>query len=192
MFIVVGYYTKDTLYEQQAERFMASLLEYKIPCHVKAIDNLGDWHKNTSYKPTFIRECMAIFPDLDIVYVDCDAEFMSYPDLFDTLDCNIAVHYFDRKHHGRHCSGFEILSGTIFLKNNNEMRALVEKWEARCKHRPYIWDQKNLAAVIGKDYYNLPEEYCTINITMGHVKEPVIVHYQASRLVRANKMKLVL
>ena len=189
-FIVVAYYTVDTIYEMHVERLKESLLKFNIPHHVVGIENRGDWYKNTCYKPTFIKEMMEKFPGLDIVYVDADARFKAYPQLFEELKCDVAVHNFDRRHHKtKGVSGFEILSGTIFFRNCPEVMYIVYRWETECAKRPRVWDQKSLARVIG-DYHNLPEEYCTIFDTMRHVKEPVIVHYQASRQVRKNKGRL--
>jgi len=186
--IVIGYFTKNTFYEKHAGVFIKSLERLNIPYHVEGVDNLGSWHKNTSYKPTFIKQMLKKFPDKNIVYVDCDAEFMEYPVLFDELDCDIAVHNFDRRYHPNiKTEAWEILSGTIFLRNNETVYALVEKWERKCQDAPMTWDQKHLAKLIGINYYDLPGEYCKIYNLMKHIKNPVIVHYQASRTVRKRK-----
>ncbi len=190
MFIVCAYYTVDTMYEQLVVRLKNSLEKFNIPNHIQPITNLGDWHLNTSYKPTFLLEMLNKFPGRDIIYIDADAEFMAYPKLFEHLGCKIGVHYFDRSYHGRRQTGFEVLSGTIFLKNCDQVKEMVHKWEKECTRRPYTWDQKSLEKVLSGNFLNLPEEYCTIFDTMKHVKEPVVVHYQASRTVRENKGNL--
>ena len=191
-FIIVAYYTKETLYEAHAERLKASLIKYGIPHHIKPIDNLGNWHLNTAHKPTFLLEMMERFPQQSIVYVDCDAIFSQYPVLFDVLDCNVAAHWFDRTQHIKSSAkGFELLSGTIFFKNVEDVRNLVRRWEEKCSKSPYIWDQKHLEALVGEDFFPLPSEYCKIFDTMHRVEEPVITHYQASRTVRRNKGCLI-
>jgi len=189
-FIIVGYYTRNTLYEKQAKKFIVSLKRFDIPYYVEGIDNLGDWYKNCNYKPVFIKKMLLKFPKLNIVYVDVDARFLKYPILFETLDCDIAVHNFDRSAYGKHAKGFEILSGTVFLKNNKEVYKLVEEWERKCKEFPHDWEQRSLQKVLHGRFYNLPPEYCTIIDTMSFVKEPVIVHNQVSRRVRKNRGNL--
>ena len=190
-FVVVGYYTRDTLYEGWARAFVESLKKFSIPYYVEAIANLGDWYSNTHYKPTFIKKMLKKFPEANVVYVDCDAKFFAYPTLFEELSCDIGVHYFDRSLHGnKRLSGFEVLSGTIFLENSEEVYDLVSKWGQQCRRQPFIWDQKALEIILEGKFYNLPEEYCTIFDIMKHVKKPVIVHYQASREVRKNKGRL--
>lgn len=192
-FLVVGYYTRNTLYEDMAKVFVESLKKFNIVYHIQAIEDLGDWHLNTSYKPTFLREMLDTF-DQDIVYVDVDAEFFRYPYLFNEINYNIAVHYFNKELHRTvnkrsRVTGYEVLSGTVFLKNCEATKLIVENWERECKKFPYTWDQVSLAKVIGTDFYNLPEEYCTIFDVMSHVRLPVIKHYQASRVMRRMKQR---
>ena len=195
-YVVVAYYTYDTLYEDKVKTLQASLESFAIPNVIEGISNLGSWNKNTCHKPTFIKHMMIKYRDKNIVYVDCDAEFFRYPILFDTLDCNIGVHVFDRLLYRRKgVEGTEVLSGTIFLKNNQEVFDLVSNWEAECKRNPSVWDQKSLQKILRKKgdnyYYNLPPEYCKIFDRMTDVSDPVIVHYQCSRIVRKNKGSLI-
>ncbi len=184
-FIVVGYYTLDTAYEDLAKTFIESLVRFNIPYHVEGIDCLGHWYRNTGYKPTFLKRMMKKFPTKNIVYVDVDTAFFGYPDLFEQLDCEVGVHHFDRSYHKRNnVQGFEVLSGTIFLKNTKKVLDLVDRWARECKLRPYIWDQKSLERILEGKFYNLPGEYCAIFDLMEHIKHPIIVHYQASRQIR--------
>ena len=187
-FIVVGYYSKDELYTNYAQRFIDSMEKFNILHYLEAIDSLGNWHKNTGYKPTFIKRMMKKFPNFNIVYNDVDAEFEAYPELFNELDCGIAVYNFDRRHHRNiKQESYEILSGTIFLKNVSSVFELVEKWEEECKKRPMVWDQKSLEKILQGNFYNLPPQYCTIFDVMKKVKNRVVVHYQASREMRKRK-----
>ena len=130
------------------------------------------------------------FPDLNIIYVDCDAEFFAFPELFYTFVGNVGVYLFDRSCYSVSAKGFEVLSGTIFLRNNVEVKQMVEDWEAECKNNPNVWDQKSLQKVLGDNYEKLPGEYCKIFDRMEWITSPVIIHYQASREVRKNGMKI--
>ena len=190
-FIVVGYYTADTVYENHAKVFIKSLKQYNILHYVERVKNLGSWHKNTGYKATFLKRMLLKFPDMNIVYVDVDAAFLKYPKLFETLDCDIAVYELDReKCYGKNQKGKEVLSGTIFLRNNKKVFDIVERWEKECQNNPKIWDQKSLQKVLNKNFEKLPGEYCKIFNRMPWIRNPVIVHYQASRGIRKNKWKL--
>ena len=189
-FIVIAYYTLGTLYEEHAKKLERSLIFHHIPCQIQGVENLGSWHKNVNYKPTFIKEMMELHRPRSVVYVDVDAEFMQYPTLFEQLNCEIAVHEFDRSWYNPKFKGTEILSGTIFLSNNDTTRSLVDEWEKMCQDNPRDWDQRSLAKVLSNNFYRLPENYCCIFDTMKSVENKVIVHYQASRTVRRNGMKL--
>lgn len=187
-FIIVGYYTRNTIYQEKAEEFRDSMLHHNIPFYIEGIDNLGDWWKNTNYKPTFLREMLDRFYPKSIVYVDCDAKFFGFPTLFEDLYSNpvvnVGVHLFDRSCYKRSQHGFEVLSGTIFLKNNSIVRGLVDEWVEECRNNPRKWDQKSLEKVLNGDFYRLPGEYCKIFDKMEDITKPIIVHYQASRQVR--------
>lgn len=190
--IVVAYYTKDTLYEKQSETLIQSLERFHIPYDVQAVPNLGSWNKNTAYKPTFLKGMIEKHASKSIVYVDCDAEFLRYPELFDTLTCDIAVHLLDRKCYGDQYSGFELLSGTIWLANNDNVSVILDNWEKECSKNHMIWDQRCLEKVlrIRGHVDTLPADYCKIFDRNQDAPDPVIVHYQASRIVRKNRGKL--
>ena len=187
--IVVGYFTRDTLYVRKAKTLISTFGFNKILYYIEPIDNLGSWHKNTNYKPTFLKKMLINFRGMDIIYVDVDARFLRYPSLFDEFDCDIAVHEFDRSNWPRG-GGKEVLSGTIFLRNNERVFSLVERWEEQCKKNPGTWDQKSLEKILAGNFYRLPGEYCKIFGLMNEVEDPVIIHYQASRRVRQNKGRL--
>lgn len=190
--MIVSYYTFNTLYDKLARRLIASLKLHKILHHVVGVPNLKTWYKNTCYKPTFLLEMLNTFANTDIVWVDCDAEVKSYPIWFNSTDCDIAVHEFERGLYQPHFkrSPKEILSGTIYLRNNEKVHRIVYEWEKECQSNPLTWDQKSLAKVLKDDFQQLPAEYCCIDKTMRKIKHPVIVHYQASRQVRKNHGRL--
>jgi hypothetical protein len=194
-FIVVAYYTLNTLYETKAEMLRRTLERHGIPHYIQGVDNLGDWFANTSYKPTFLKSMLAKFPECDIVYVDVDAEFTKYPSLFDTLGnqmkTDIAVYVFDRSCYNKSRGGTEVLSGTIYLKNTPGAKKIIEDWEKRTQSHKSEWDQKSLEYILKGRFDLLPGSYCKIFDRMDEIKNPVIVHYQASRIVRKNKGKLV-
>ena len=187
--IVVGYFTKNTLYEARVKNLITTLNLNKILHYIQPIDNLGSWYKNTNYKPAFLKGMLKEFQGLDVIYVDVDARFMGYPILFDTLDCDIAVHEFDRSNWPRG-GGTEVLSGTIFLRNNERVFNLVERWEEQCRKNPKVWDQKSLEKILAGNFYRLPGEYCCIFKVMRSIKDTIIIQYQASRNVRKNKGRL--
>jgi hypothetical protein len=183
-YLIVSYYTNNTLYEQEAQKFILSLKKFAIPYYVEGVENLGSWQKNTSYKPTFIKKMLLKFPESSIVWVDCDAQFFAYPTLFDNLSCDVAIYVYDGKEYKHKNWIPELLSGTVYFRNCPKVLDFVEQWEKLCREHFGVWDQKHLASVLKNDFELLPGEYCKIVDKMQYIKNPVIVHYQASRIVR--------
>jgi hypothetical protein len=193
-YIVVAYYTVGTLYEAKAKILQRSLERFDVPYYIEAVPNLGTWHLNTSFKPTFLKSMFNKF-DEDLVYVDVDAEFQRYPDLFDTLGSamnhSIAAYVFDRSCYKRSVGGFELLSGTLYITHTPNSYKVLEEWEDRTQRFTTEWDQKSLEFVLDGDFDLLPGEYCKIFDRMETVTDPVIVHFQASREVRKHRGNLV-
>jgi hypothetical protein len=187
---VVGYYTINSFYEEEAKRLIPSLQKFGIPYYIEPIESKGDWYSNTQYKPDFLKRMLTKFAPKSLIYVDIDAEFLQFPALFDQLDekpdVHIGVHMLDHSKRGRSLVGLEMLSGTIFLRNSSLVHQLVDAWIQKCiQGKPHIWDQVALQQAIGSiPFFTLPEEYCTIFDYMSDVKNPVIKHYQASRRCR--------
>jgi len=180
-FIVVSYYTKE--YENEAKKLIASLEKFKLHYDVELIDGLGSWQKNTQYKPKFCKKMLEKH-QRPIVYLDADAEVKQYPDLFNRLDCDIAVHYRNSE---------ELLSGTLYLDNIATTKAIIEDWVREIERNPNIWEQACLARVLERYLLDkalvmeqLPPEYCCIFDLMSGVKNPVIVQHQASRKLKEN------
>jgi len=189
-FIVVAYYTEGTLYEQESLRLRDSLYRFSIPHRIQPVLNLGDWNKNTSFKPDFVLSMLERYSGINVAYVDADAEFKRFPKLFwtlpDQMKTDIAVYVFDRGEYTKSPKGTEVLSGTVFFKNTLTARDVVVRWKDRTQSHLSEWDQKSLEISLAGQYDLLPPEYCKIFDRMAFVKDPVIVHYQASRRVRRN------
>lgn len=193
-FLVIAYYTTGNPYQTLSENLRKSCKEFNLPLFLKPIEDLGSWESNTHYKANFIKECLDRFSE-DLVYVDVDAEFKRYPDLFESLDCDIAY----RTENFRWRKN-EALSGTIFIRNNSNTKSLIDLWisinEANPAKRinPETWEQANMQRAVQQtpeiSYKNLPPEYTYI---FDHTRSmypgisPVIEHYQASRKSTTNK-----
>lgn len=187
-FLVIAYYTLGNQYESLSENLKKSCKDFNLPLFLKPIEDLGSWSKNTHYKANFIQECLERF-NQNLLYVDVDAVFRSYPSLFEDIDCDIAY----RTENFRWRAN-EALSGTIFLSNNDKVKSFVNLWiemndkTPAIKIKPETWEQANMQKALlkngGLKYYNLPPQYTYI---FDHTKSmypditPVIEHFQASR-----------
>ncbi len=190
--IIISYYTSN--YKEVAYKYLIPSV-INLNHYIVEVPNQGDWHKNTNYKPIFIKECLEKFKE-NLVWIDSDAIINSNPIYFDQLDnssIDFAYHLLNwETHYGRLTDKgkFEFLSGTLYFKNNEKIKILVDKWIELSK--TISPDQKSLEFAI-KTYNNintiiLPREYCYIetlpdgNKPFLIVENPIISHYQASRI----------
>ena len=185
--IITSYYTKGTAYEAQVEYLKTTLKRFNLDNDVVGIKDQGSWHKNTYYKPNFILSMMHKHKGHPMVFVDADAKIRANPVLFNDLDCDFACHFKLDK---------ELLSGTLYFKNNQKSRWLVKKWiEENEKHPATHMPQKNLRAVFDKHkdeikWEKLPVEYCMIYDSSARYKvNPVVEHFQLSRQHKDSKKK---
>jgi hypothetical protein len=176
MFRIVSMYTKNTEYHTEAQRLYKSLAKHRIPHVIYECESTGSWEKNCQLKACAILEALEK-NDCAIVWTDADSEIIRYPSLFDELSCDIALHKI----------GTEYLSGTVYFANNETVKGVVREW-VEVNKRNLEWDQKNLQFVLSRnkiDLAFLPSEYCKIfDRRSQQCKEPVIVHYQASRRLK--------
>lgn len=190
--LVVGYYTLNTPYEQEAAKLKASCERFNIIYDIVGVPNLGNWQANTRFKAKFMLDMLSKHPTKRLLYVDCDAIFHSIPKLFINYSADVAVRFQDFNYRQNEC-----LSGTIYMENNLKTRKMCELWASKnISEGPQAktFEQWNLGAVIeemGKTdnliCKNLPPEYTFIFDTMKRIYPnavPVIEHFQASRKLK--------
>jgi len=189
--MVVGFYTKGTLYETEAQKTIASCKQFKLNHDIVGVQDFGGWQANTRYKAAFMREMLDKHRDKRLLYVDCDAIIRKSPDLFKDYGCDIAVRWQDFRWRKNEC-----LSGTIYMENNEKTRELCDRWIKINSDDPdqvKNIEQWNLDKIItqmkpeGLSVKCLPPEYTFIFDHMKRIyraAEPVIEHFQASRKAR--------
>jgi len=178
---VIGYYTKDTPYEQDMKVLRLSLDAYSIPHNLIGIDDRGGWQENTTYKPYFVRDMLDVATG-PVVYIDVDAFVLGPLTLLEQLSCSIAACVF----------GSEMLSGTLYLRPDDTTRRIVDRWieltelypETLPDGRP-AWDQRTLKMAVAEctvpdAFVRLPHEYAYIvgltPLQYQLENAPVIVH----------------
>jgi len=185
-FVVVSYYTISTIYEREIRRLLSSVQLFGLPYCIKSYSSFANWYEGIQFKPVFLLKMLDKFPKTNLVYVDADSKFLRFPTLFSQLmdekDVNIGIHQQD--------SSKELLTNTLFLKNNKIVRDILTRWVDSCSRCGSVWDTVSLKRALGKvSYYPLPEEYCVLDKNESKVNEPVICHYQISQIqhIRENR-----
>jgi hypothetical protein len=191
--MVVGYYTLNTPYEEEAQNLIRSLNKLGVNHDVIGVKTLGNWQANTRFKAGFMLDMLTKWPNHRLLYVDCDAVVHRMPNLFKKYKCDIAVRWQDFRWRKNEC-----LSGTIYMENNERTKRICELWRdinVKEGNKSTRMEQWNLDTVINqmKDedpqftYKNLPPEYTMIFDSMRGMYPnivPVIEHFQASRRFR--------
>jgi len=181
-YIAVGYYTEDTSYAVEIKNLEKSLQHFNIPMDLVPISTQGSWQANTQYKAYFIKQMLIRHYPKDILYLDADAQVQQYPSLFDHVDFDLGVFYWETPTHPS-----ELISSTLYFANNAKISELVERWIDCCLNNIHVWDQQVLQYIIeeSKDLalriHRLPPTYCQIFDLMRDVGKPVIEQFQASR-----------
>lgn len=183
--IVVGYYTENTPYENEADVLKLSLEPHGYEHDIEAVPNLGSWQKNTQYKARVILNFLNRYAGKPILYLDVDAIMVSAPVFLDDLESTAdiaAVHFADST---------ELLSGTVYFSGSPICTTVAEKWIAlnkkypkRLPNRLPAWDQRTLKMAIDDTpecrYLELPQEYTYITeLTPRRIPgigAPVILH----------------
>lgn len=186
--IATSFYTFGTLYEREVRRLSDSLNRVGIAHHVAAIADLGSWVANTHYTPTHLLRVMAQYPNDPLLYLDADAYVWRYPELLDSLDADIAVHY--RR-------GRELLNGTLYIAPTDAARKCIQRYATLVEANPDSRDEQAfLAQAIAETQprvFRLPPSYCWIHDVMmeelaNEGFAPVIEHLQASREVTGSQL----
>lgn len=195
--IVSAFCTADTPYELiLSTQLLPSLDKFGLKYHIEVVENQGSWLKNVAQKPLTILHTMEKYPSYNIVALDADSEVLEFPKLFNEIpeECDIALHTLDWDSwykNGSHV--MEILSGTLWIRNNEKMRGFVKEWYLLAEGS-HTWEQKVLSKLIEerKDIkvFPLPISYCWI-ATLPDGKPPhiqcddiIVRHNQASRVMK--------
>ncbi len=194
-YVVVSYYTTGTGYEQEIKTLRASLQRYRLPREIFVYEPAGTWRANLNFKSECILRAMDLHPHQDIVFVDADAVIRQYPLLFNELsrrhDFDISACFF--KYRPESGDVDELLSGTLWIQNNDAGRKVVEKWHEIGLSRPDVRHQMCLKMAIAElqkggesiRVYRHPFAYtCIFDYRAASATEPVIEHFQASRRLR--------
>ena len=164
-------------YAEHAAELVATLDRFGLRHDVRGLPDAGAWALNCGRKASYLLQMRADHPGESLVWVDADARVRRDPDLFRSLDCDLAAHW---------RNGVELLSGTLYIGERETAGELLEAWRDECTANPTEWDQRCLARVLDSKRWRvqtLPAEYTAI-FDAGMCEHPVIEHLQASRKLR--------
>ena len=174
---IIGYYTANTPYEVEAKQFTDSLQHYHLAYKLYRVESKASWELNCGQKPHIILQALDELQS-DLLYLDVDARIMRDPP-FDEIQ--------------KHKLGFcvwtrplwrkELLSGTIYVPNNELSRELLRHWIEEQAKQPKRWDQRVLQQIYELyPHYLMPLNWVAIEGNRWlKALNPIILHTQASR-----------
>jgi len=194
--IYVSYATSGAYEKVMTMYLHPSLHNFNLKHDIEIVNDLGNWDANTHIKAKFLKQ-MLIKHKCPIVFIDADGVIMQEPQLFNTLNCDIGLHKLDwyfHWHKQRNNPKREYLSGTLYLNYNDKVLEFLDKWILANNNHPEIIEQSLMQIELDKsglDVYDLPPAYCAIIGFDGSIprfylggKEPVVLHYQVSRVYK--------
>lgn len=191
----IGYfYSEGSPYKQVGIDYLEKSLEkFSVKCIITKTQNFGNWQRNVAEKPKAILEQLnSLNRDESLVFLDADATVERWPSLFEQIpeEYDIAFHMLNWKTwYGYDTEFFELLSGTMFFRNNDKVKNLCREWHDQAI-KSGEWEQKVLTRVLNNhklSVWELPLEYTYIISRPGEleplhkIKEPIIIHHQVSR-----------
>jgi len=174
--IVVGYYTSNTPYEQEAHELAANMEQYGLKYRLYSVESKLFWTYNCAMKPEFILKGLDELQE-NILYTDVDSRFLRTPP-FHEIEKDIPGFCI--------CSPYgkkELISATMYFPNNELSRKILRHWSEEQQKDLGVWDQRVLESIIDNyDYFVMDEAWLKIydneNYSGG---VPIVEHYQASR-----------
>lgn len=173
--IVVSFFTEE--YNNHAYKLFRSIRKFGLEHEIHKVNKFKSWTIGTQYKAIFLQQMLERFPGRNLLWIDADGIIKQYPTLFDNFEGDLGVHF---------RNGSELLSGTIYLKNNSKVKSLINKWIFNNNTDQNKWDQRGLQEALSGwngTVVNIPAEYTKIFDLMSGTA--VIEHFQASREVRS-------
>ena len=134
--IVVSFYTKDTIYEQEAMKLMASLQALNMDYDVQGIESRGNWRANVGYKPEFLLQMLDRHKQ-PIMWMDVDDTMVKRPETLLKTKCDIAF-VFVYEYFGLQVPGPS--TAILYFANNGVAKGILKDWIALERELDYNSD----------------------------------------------------
>ena len=185
--LIVSFYTDE--YEDAAKAMEQTAIKFGLETDIVKVKKTGTWLQTIYSRADFIKQMLEKHKR-PIVWLDSDALIIHYPELFDNLDADFAVHHLntDEVYGGGYPYKKELLGGTMFFNYTPKALELVDRWIADNALHPNMhlsqWVLQETIKNWNGKIFELPPNYTQIFDTMARYGEPVIEHYVMSRMTR--------
>jgi hypothetical protein len=115
-FTIINCHTEK--YENDAAVLRNSLKRFNLNSQIELYKDQGDWNTNLFQKPKFIKQKLEELKS-PVVWTDADSILLQYPELLNTLDCDVAI-WRDWKN--------KISTGTIYFNYSEGAFNVLNHW----------------------------------------------------------------
>ena len=162
-------------YSVQADQWKASASSVGLDTLIIERPDLGTWWQNCNQKCEVVSDVLKQYGNIPILWNDTDIRYVSYPKVFDALEEDLAMFFFNRNVPS---------GGVIYLGGESKCRKYVDAWIANVNLRPeYDDDAWNFGPAVKsirpRSIYHLTPSYCWNEKSMRSVYPttmPVILH----------------
>lgn len=177
--LIVSAFTRNTPYEQEADRLRASLERLDLEHEIVPLEDRGSWNSNCALKPGAIAS-VHNRAERPVLWVDADAVVHDRPELLRGTSADFAVHLHD---------GWILNSATVYFGQSFFAERLLREWMHLCETFPEQNDQVHLdsaweavSRIIPIQTRWLPYSYAKIfDVPCPRSEPPIIEQFQASR-----------
>jgi hypothetical protein len=159
--------------DDHAQQLCEELAEFDIAHHIEAIDTAEGEYIGASEKTAFILR-MWQEHDEPLLFIEADATLSEPPLLPSNLDCDIALHKWNR---------WEMSARTLFLGRSPAAEALLQNWHHIATAYPPVWEGYLLdqawsltSSQLPLDTVWLPRSYHAPTEDVGTPRHTTIIH----------------
>ncbi|MBR0795950.1 hypothetical protein JQ615_11160 [Bradyrhizobium jicamae] len=159
--------------DEQAQRLRDQLAEYRIACDIAAVDTADDGCVHASEKAAFVRQMWQQHRE-PLLFIEADAVLTEAPMLPSNLDCDLALHKWNR---------WEMSARTLYVGRSAAAEALLHNWHHIATAYPSVWEGYLLdqawcltSSQMPLDTVWLPRSYHAPTEDTGTPRHTTIVH----------------
>jgi len=159
--------------DDHARQLRDRLAEYQIGCDIAAVDTADDGRMRASEKAAFVLQMWQQHRE-PLLFIEADADLTEPPMLPSNLDCDVALHKWNR---------WEMSARTLFVGRSAAAEALLRNWHHLATAYPSVWEGYLLdqawcltSSQMPLDTVWLPRSYHAPTEDVGTPRHTTIVH----------------
>ena len=197
--LLISYYTGDGYYKKCSDDLKDMCDSLSIDIEIEKVKDLGNYWKNTLYKPVYILEKIKE-KKRDIIWIDVDTRIKKYPDCFKKWNSDLLF-----SSHTGDLQG--IKASPIGFKYNERCLEFLKNWGNKCKEKIDVLEidmdhdvlkyetipffTKRISIEIMKDNYNF-KDFSDGEVIDNGISNSYTKHIEVKTVMDKNKKRSVI